>query len=100
MTFVGPDGGTARCDDLQGAGRPDLAAVDTVAHQALEVARTGGRLILQDVEPELLDLLRLAGLLEEARGLVVEMHGQPEGGKEPLGVEEGEEEGHLGDLPA
>lgn len=100
MTLLGPAGETTSGRDLAGYGRPDLSAVDTIAHEALAAARAGGRLLLRDVEPQLVDLLRLSGLLEEAEGLVVQMERQPEGGEEPLGVEEREEEGHLGDLPA
>ncbi len=93
MVFVGPDGRPQRSEVLEGVGAPDLGAVDAVAHRALAAARAGGRLVLCDVEPELDDLLRLAGL-------AVEVEGQPERREQPLRVEEGQEEGHLGDLPA
>lgn len=77
---------------LDGMGRPDLAAVDRVARRALAAARAGGRLVLDDVDPAMLELMALAGL-------AVEVQGQAEGGEEPLGVDEGEEEGHLDDVP-
>ncbi len=93
MVVLGPDGRPRRTEVLAGNGTPDLGAVDAIAHLALAAARAGGRLVLRDVEPELDDLLRLAGL-------AVEVDGQPEGGEQPLRVEEGQEEGHLGDLPA
>ena len=78
---------------LEGDGTPDLAAVDAVAHQALAATRAGGRLVLADVTPALRELLELAGL-------GVEMEGQPESREQALVVEEVEEEGHFGDLPA
>lgn len=93
MVFVGPDGRPERTELLEGVGSPDLSAVDVVAHRALAAARVGCRLVLADLEPGLDDLLRLAGL-------PVDMDGQPERGEQPLRVEEGQEEGHLGDLPA
>ncbi len=128
MVFVGPDGRPQRSEVLQGVGAPDLGAVDAVAHRALAAARAGGRLVLCDVEPELDDLLRLAGLAPlpftsamsplpdegirpgvcepatsqrfSAGALAVEVEGQPERREQPLRVEEEQEEGHLGDLPA
>lgn len=121
MTLVGPTGEAAKTDEtdeaarapardedlptgctqlLEGAGSPDLSAVDTLARRALEAARSGRRLLLHDVDPDLLDLLRLAGLHLNVQGLVVQVEGKPEGGEQPLGVEKGQEEGHLGDLPA
>lgn len=93
MTVVGPDGRPEESEWLQGEGAPDLEVVDMVAHRALDSSRSGRRLVLGDVEPELEDLLRLAGL-------PVEMEGQAEGGEEPLHIEKGQEERHLGDLPA
>ncbi len=93
MVVLGPDGRARRTEVIGGDGRPDLETVDAIAHLALAAARAGGRLVLQEVEPELDDLLRLAGL-------PVEVQGQPERGEEPLRIEERQEEGHLGDLPA
>lgn len=78
---------------LGGDGSPDLGAVDAIAHLSLAAARAGGRLVLHEVDPELDDLLRLTGL-------PVEVEGQPERGEQPLWIQEREEEGHLGDLPA
>ena len=78
---------------LAGDGHPDLAMVDSIARQALRATRDGGRLVLAEVAPQLRELLALAGL-------PVEMEGQPEGREQALGVEEVEEESHLGDSPA
>ena len=65
---------------LEGEGRPDLAAVDTVARLALAARRRGWSIRLQDVCAELEELLDLVGLrLEVVR--------QAEGGEE-VGVEE------------
>jgi hypothetical protein len=79
------------CHELAGPGQPDLGAVDEVARLALLAGRLGGRIILSDVSPAMRSLLELAGL-------GVEVQGEAEGGEEPLGVEEGEEELHPGDL--
>lgn len=78
---------------LEGDGPPDLAAVDSIAKQALAATRAGGRLVLAQVAPALRELLALAGL-------PVEVQGETERREQALGVEEVEEEGHLGDLPA
>jgi hypothetical protein len=92
IVAVWPDGtGFERI--LGGRGSPDLAAVETVADLCLAVRRTGGTVRLEQVGPELADLLRLAGLLGELGlpaepGLHREMGGQPEGGEELLDVEE------------
>lgn len=78
---------------VAGDGAPDLAAVDSIAKQALAATRAGGRLVLAEVAPGLQELLVLTGLS-------VEVEGQPEGREQALVVEEVEEERHLGDLPA
>ncbi len=79
------------CHELGGPGLPDLGAVDEVARLALLAGRLGGRIILSDVSPAMRSLLELAGL-------GVEVERETEGGEEPLGVEEGQEELHPGDL--
>ena len=78
---------------LAGDGPPDIAAVDSIAKEALTATRAGGHLVLADVVPGLRELLALAGL-------PVEMQGQSERREQALGIEEVEEEGHLGDSPA
>ena len=80
---------------LEGAGRPDLAAVDQLARRMLEAARTGGQLVIEFLDPELSDLVELAGLA----GLGTEMPGKAEGREEPPRLERLEEEGQLGDPP-
>ena len=52
---------------LGGAGRPDLATVDELAHLALEAVRRGERLVVDGVAPELEELLHLAALPVEVR---------------------------------
>ena len=89
VTVLGP-GGVERCGwALWGLGRPDLAVVDGLARLRLAAVRAGGAIVLRDVSAELADLLDLVGLRRE-------LGGQPEGGKDPLGVEE---EMHPGDPP-
>jgi hypothetical protein len=78
---------------LVGPGDPDLGAVDDLARLSLLARRLGGRIVLSDVTPALRALLALSGL-------GVEMEGEPERGKEPLGVEGRQEELHPGDLPS
>lgn len=78
--------------ELGGPGPPDLAAVEQVARLFLMAARMGARVSLEEMSPRLAELLDLAGL-------VVEMQGQAEARKEPLVVEEVQEEVHPGDLP-
>jgi hypothetical protein len=79
------------CHELGGPGLPDLGAVDDVARLALLAGRLGGHIMISDISPAMRSLLELAGL-------GVEVQGEAEGGEEPLGVEEGEEELHPGDL--
>ncbi len=84
--------------ELPGHGAPGLDAVDDVGRLALAVGRLGLTLVLSDVTPELGHLLDLAGL-SNLTVLVVEMDRQPEGGEQAVGVEDGQEEVHPGDLP-
>ncbi len=90
VTLVAPDGTELGACELEGAGSPDLSAVDVVARLALLAKRLGGTVTLRAVSPGMRELLDLAGL-------GVEMAGQAEGGEEVLVVEEVEEERHLGD---
>jgi hypothetical protein len=92
VLVVGADHTALASHQLGGPGDPDLGAVDDVARLALVARRLGGGIILTDVAPALRSLLELAGLR-------VEMEGEAEGGEEPLGIEEGQEELHPGDLP-
>ena len=91
VQIVGADHTTLARHQLGGPGLPDLGAVDDVARLALRARRLGGRIILSDVSPALRSLLDLAGL-------TVEVVGEAEGREEPLGVQEGQEELHPGDL--
>jgi hypothetical protein len=93
ITFFDGSGAAGRSERVTGAGSPDLATVDRIAGRALEAKRAGGRLVLSEVGPEMRDLLRLVAL-------PFELEGQPEGREQALGVEEVEEEGHLGDPSA
>lgn len=84
-TVIG-DGGCHTCTwVVRGRGRPDIASVDAVARAMLSARRLGYRLQVVSVTSALGELLVLAGL-------VVEVEREPEGGKEPLGIEEAEEE--------
>lgn len=71
-------------------GAAGLGTVDAVARVSLMARRQGWRMVLHPGSGELRALLELAGL-------GVEVQGQAEHGEEPLGVQEEEEEGHLGD---
>ncbi len=78
---------------LEGPGAPDLAAVDDLARWQLLGHRLGGRVVVDQVAPQMTQLLELAGL-------GVEVQWQAEGWEQPIVVQQVEEEGHLGDLPA
>jgi hypothetical protein len=90
-TVVGPDEAELASGVLEGPGAPDLGAVDDLARLALVAKRLGGTLVLADVAPALQMLLELVGL-------PVQVQGKSEGGKEALGIEQRQEEGHPGDL--
>jgi anti-anti-sigma regulatory factor len=63
----------------------DLATVGALARAAVNTRRTGARLRVVNVSPELRDLIALAGL----RGVLLGRDGrQAEEGEQPLGVEE------------
>jgi hypothetical protein len=91
VQIVGAEHTTLASRQLGGPGFPDIGAVDDVARLALLARRLGGRIVLSDVSPELRSLLELAGLR-------VEVEREAERREEPLGVEEGQEELHPGDL--
>ena len=69
----------------------DMATVDALARLALRARRMGCAVTLRDPSTELLELVGLAGLGEVlpcAADSGLEVIGQPEERKEPLGVEE------------
>jgi hypothetical protein len=68
MTALGPDGDVSERWVLEGPGLPGLGAIEEVALRALTAARAGGRLRLDQVSPEMRDLLRLAALPVEVDG--------------------------------
>jgi len=78
--------------DLGGRRRPGVEVVDLVAQLVLWGRRLGAQVTVSHVSDRMAELLGLAAL-------PVEVQRQAEGGKEPLGVEEVEEEAHVGDLP-
>jgi hypothetical protein len=92
VTVVGSDRAELASGVLEGTGRPDIGTVDDVARLALLAKRLGGALVLAEVTPALEALLALTGLR-------VQVEGEPECGKQPLRVDEIEEERHVGDLP-
>ena len=122
VTLLGPDGDRLASWDMGGARPADLSTVDEVARIALLAGRLGGRVVLTEVSDRMRELLGLAGLPIEVgdapagdrvegsavegpavegpavEGSAVEVQGQPELGEEPLGLEEGQEEAHPGDL--
>jgi hypothetical protein len=91
VTVLEPDGAELDRFVLEGAGAPGIDAVDHLGRLALRVRRRGHRLVLTQVSPG------LGGLLE-LTGLPVEVEWQPELPEEPIGIQEGQEEGHLDDL--
>ncbi len=91
VTLLGPDGARLASYRLEGVGNPDLRTLDDVSRLALLARRLGGDIVLADLSRELLALLELAGLR-------VDVEGQPELGKEPVGVDVAQEEAHPGDL--
>jgi hypothetical protein len=90
VVLVASDGVEVAAWSLDGPGPPDLGAIDTLARTQLNARRLGGAIRLRHGSEELNELLDLVGL----RG---EVGGEPEGGEELLGVEEGVE---LRDPPA
>jgi hypothetical protein len=92
VRVLGPDGAELAVRSLSGGRAPDLESVDLVARLLLQAKRLGGRIVLTEVSPSLWALLELSGLR-------VEVERQAELGEESLGVQEGQEEAHVGDLP-
>jgi hypothetical protein len=60
--------GTHHVMPLAGDGPPDLAVIEALARYQLMTRRAGGRMWLEDLSPELAELLDLAGLREEMTG--------------------------------
>jgi hypothetical protein len=60
--------GTRHVVPLAGDGPPDLAVVEALARYQLMIRRAGGRMWLEELSPELAELLDLAGLREEVTG--------------------------------
>jgi hypothetical protein len=79
-------------DILDGPGRPDLGTVDEFARLQLLAGRLGGKLEILQICPELVYLLELSGL-------GIQMEGQTELWEQPTRIQQGQKEGHLGDLP-
>jgi hypothetical protein len=76
-TITEADGSAGATWVLSGPGRPDLSAVDRLARCALGAARRGRRLVLEEVCPELAELLDLIGLCD-LEGLTVEVQRETE----------------------
>lgn len=81
VTVVDVDGVVLAGWNEGGVGAADLRLVDRLARLRLTAARTGGRVVLTNVDADLRALLELVGLGRE-------MGGEPEIGEQPLGVEE------------
>lgn len=81
IVFIGPAGVEVAEWVIEGPGRPDLDAVDVVARCQLSARRSGGSILLRDLNGDLSGLLELVGLLAEVGG-------EPESGKQVLSVEE------------
>jgi hypothetical protein len=87
LTLLDDQGAVVAAGELTGETKPDLGAVDLIARLSLMARRAGATVRLCDACPELVELLELAGL-------PVEVERQTEGGKEPVRIEEAEEEAH------
>jgi hypothetical protein len=77
--------------DVSALGRPDLGTVEALARVALVARRHGCDVRLRHAQPELCELVALAGLdavLPCARESGLEPRRQPEHREEPRGVEE------------
>jgi hypothetical protein len=95
-TIAGHDAATESSVVIAGAGEPDLAAVDELARVLLGAKQLGSRLVIEDLAPELAELLDLAGL--DLTGLQgVEVQRQAERREEPHRVQGVEEKSELGD---
>ena len=60
--------GTHRVVALAGDGPPDLAVVEALARYQLMTRRAGGRMWLEELSPDLAELLDLTGLRQELTG--------------------------------
>jgi hypothetical protein len=81
VTFVGSSGVVLLTRVVEGRGRPDLSVVDALARWQLQARRTGGHIVVRGLSDDLAALLDLVGLLREVAG-------EPEPGKEMVGIEE------------
>jgi hypothetical protein len=86
VVFVGSSGGEVAAWVIEGPGLPDLDTVNAVARWHLVARRAGGGIVLREVSADLAALLDFVGLLGEVTG-------EPEGGKEVLHIEERVEPG-------
>jgi hypothetical protein len=93
VTVAGADGAVIAEAAMLGPGNPDLEALDVLSLLALHARRRGIALVLAGGTPALLALAEMSGLAGE-------MVGEAERGEQTLRVEQGQEEAHLGDLPA
>lgn len=62
VAVLRPDGSTLGRWTLRGSGAPDLSTVDRLARLQLAAQSTGGRAVLEEVTPALVELLEFAGL--------------------------------------
>ena len=90
VTVLDPNGIELCCVALEGPGDPDLGTVDDLARLALVAKRLGGGIVVNDMSSALHELVDLTGLR-------IDVQGQTEGREESLGVQESQEERHLGD---
>jgi hypothetical protein len=86
VTFIGPSGVVEVTKAVVGHGPPDLTVVDCVARWQLRARRTGGSIVVWGLSDDLTALLDLVGLLREVGG-------ESEPGKETVGVEKVVESG-------
>lgn len=66
VAIVAPSGSELARFSLSGPDNPDLGVVDRLARLCLLMGRHGGKVVLGQMCPELVQLLELAGLAELA----------------------------------
>lgn len=70
ISTLSGDGRTREEWVIEGGDGPDLAVVDRIARRVLAASRAGGRVVLDELAPELRELLDLVALRVDLDGTV------------------------------